>query len=184
MLSPGHGCGFGGMNQRLPHPPEWLEMWRKLLTVDLMACFVHAFTLQDVVDGLSPLPMFPYEVMNPDWGNCIIPLEGEAIYHSEPLAQQAVLHVTGSLTGAILHLLEPIHLGSGRWSQVFIEAVHNYLKVIVDLEGKGLDDWSQNTIVQSLKALWREALANFVSLRQGVCQHDYTRGSDFNEFFD
>jgi hypothetical protein len=91
--------------------------------------------------------------VNPDWRNCVIPCEAEAIYHSEPLAQQAVLHVIGSMTAAILHLLEPTHLGSGRWTSIFIDTVHDYLEVVVDLEGKGPDDWSHDTVVQSLKTL-------------------------------
>jgi hypothetical protein len=171
--------------------PEWLEMWRKLLTVDLMACFVHAFT-QGVANAVSCLTVFLPDVVNPDWRNFIIPGQDKAIYHSEPLAQQAVLHVTGSLTAAILHFLEPTHLDSDGWSLTFINALCGYLCVIVDLEGKGPDDWNHDIVVQSLKTLRRESLADFVSLRQGVCE--YAKRSDseshpgrvdgFNKFFD
>lgn len=87
LYSLGHGCArIGISNQPLVIRSEWLEMWQRLLTVDLMACFVHAFTLQDFLDVVFPPPVLPPDIVRPGWRNCVIPIKGDVtiLYHSEP----------------------------------------------------------------------------------------------------
>ncbi|KAJ2912476.1 hypothetical protein MD484_g7936, partial [Candolleomyces efflorescens] len=154
--------------------PEWSEMWRKLLAVDLMACFVHALSLPDVE---GPLGTAYHDYLgSPGSENLTFRYGDKAIdYDREPLAQQAVLHITRSLTAAICHLLEPAHLVSGGWSGAFAKAVAEFL----DMKVKRPEIWKDGdgscyAIVQSLKTLRRESIDDFVRLRTRVqdwCNH-------------
>ena len=93
---------------------------------------------------------------------------GKAIYHSEPLAQQAVLHLTHSFTAAICHFLKPAHLGSGGWSKAFVDAVVWYLNDRVDQVKNWPGDWRCDTVIQSLKTLCGESDADFFRLRGAI----------------
>jgi hypothetical protein len=97
---------------------------------------------------------------------------GNDTYHSEPLAQQAVLHVTTSLTAAILHRLKSAHIGGGGWSVIFPGAVCDYLNEVLDVRKTEPDDWNHDAVVLALKALLRESPADFVSLRQRILEYD------------
>ncbi|KAJ2915777.1 hypothetical protein MD484_g4651, partial [Candolleomyces efflorescens] len=152
---------------------DWSEMSRKLLTVDLRACFVRAFSLPD--DDKRPFNVnYPPYLGIPDSSNIIFRDGAEAIYDSEPLVQQAVLHVAHSLTAAICHILKTAHLGSGRWSETFVGAVVYYLRDRVGEAENWPDDWRCDTVVQSLKTLRRESNVDFVRFKEGVyekCKH-------------
>ncbi|KAJ2911894.1 hypothetical protein MD484_g8521, partial [Candolleomyces efflorescens] len=145
---------------------EWSYMFRKLLTVDLMACFVHAFSLPDVN---RPFAIdYPSALGTPGSNSLMFEDGAEDIYDSEPLAQQAVLHLTHSFTAAICHILKPADLGSGRWSETFVTEVAYYLRDRVGKAENWPDDWRCDTVVQSLKTLRRESNADFVRLKEGV----------------
>ncbi|KAJ2915781.1 hypothetical protein MD484_g4655, partial [Candolleomyces efflorescens] len=146
--------------------PECSEMCRKLLTVDLMACFVHASSLPDVDRPFEIL--YPSSLGTPGSNNFIFSDGAEAIYDSEPLAQQVVLHVTHSLTAAICHILRPAHLGSGRWSETFLGAVSGYLVLRVEQAERWPDDWRCDTVVRSLKTHQRESNTGFVRLKEDI----------------
>jgi hypothetical protein len=164
--------------------PEWLEMCQRLLSVDLVACFVLAFTCgSQVIEGIS---CFPFVIAKNRPGHFLIKYLGDGTYHSEPLAQQAVLHVTTSFTAAILHLLKSVHINGSGWSAIFAEAVSCYLYEVVDIykEGPG-DDWSHDAVVLALKAILRESPTDFASLREKVAGRtgsSYSRHC-YNRFF-
>jgi hypothetical protein len=165
-------------------PPEWLEMCQRLLSVDLVACFFLAFT--PGLQGIGELLSFPVGMAKNGPKHILIRYPRNNTYHSELLAQQAVLHVTTSLTAAILHRLESAHTDGGRWSVIFAAAVECYLYEVLDLRKE--DDWSHDAVVLALKTLLRESPADFVSLRQRIVEmnqgryYGLRRGLDW--FFD
>jgi hypothetical protein len=109
-------------------PPEWLEMCQRLLSVDLVACFVLAFT-----QNSWPIERFPHGMVNNGPEHLLIGGLSDDTYHSETLAQQAVLHVTTSLTTAILRCLKSAHIRGGQWSVIFAGAVHLYLQEVLNI---------------------------------------------------
>jgi hypothetical protein len=137
-----------------------------------MACFVHAFTL-DAEDLVDPPQRLPDTISHPGDDNCIIPSSDPGAYDSEPLAQQAVLHVVTSLAAAICHLLQkPVHREGGtRRSEVFAGAVSYYLVNQLELKtAERQDDWRhrEDVVVQAIKGLLREAPVDFFALREDV----------------
>jgi hypothetical protein len=175
--------------------PEWLEMCQRLLSVDLVACFALAFAPSPRVIG--EFAGFPSHIMKNGPGNFLIPTRpdhlltkdlGKAItYHSEPRAQQVVLHVTTSLTAAILHQLKLAHIAGGGWSKIFANVVHCYLLEVTDIYKGEPDDWSHDAVVLALKTLLCESPADFAILREEVSgQKDDPLSSRhwFDRFFD
>jgi hypothetical protein len=158
-------------NSRQPRaiPPEWLEMCQRLLSIDLVACFVLAFTPGPKV---ADKQFFPLYIAKNGPKHFLIEALSDDIYPSEPIAQQAVLHVATSFTSAILHLLKPVHLDGGGWSETFAEAVLRYLGAVLNIWGKDLDndEWSHDAIVLALKTLLHESPVDFVSLRQRIVE--------------
>jgi hypothetical protein len=149
-------------------PPEWLEMCQRLLSVDLVACFVLAFASGPQIIDLSHFP--PY-IANNGPKHSLVKHIRDDLYHSEPIAHQAVLHVATSFTAAILHRLKETHLDGGRWSVRFADAVWCYLDEVIDIWGKEPDDdWSHDAVVLALKTLLRASPVDFVSLRQRIVE--------------
>jgi hypothetical protein len=147
-------------------------MCQRLLSVDLVACFVLAFTPGPQV--IEESFCFPFGMVENDPENFLIGVLDNDTYHSEPLAQQAVLHVTTSFTAAILHWLKSAHIDGGvnGWSAIFAEAVYNYLeKVVYICEEEPDDDWRHDAVVLALKTLLRRSPADFASLRQRIVKH-------------
>jgi hypothetical protein len=178
---------IGDSHQPWAIPPEWLGMCQRLLSVDLVACFVLAFTPSPSFNDL--MFYFPEVIANNGPEHFLIEGLGNDTYHSEPLAQQAVRHVTTSFTAAILHQLQSAHIDSGRWSVIFANAVCRYLQEVLDIRKEELDDdWSHDTVVLALKTLLRESPADFASLRQRVVESDeaqfYSIQGGLNRFFD
>jgi hypothetical protein len=159
-------------------------MCQRLLSVDLVACFVVAFTPGPQLIEESSYVTVSIAKNGPE--HFLISAFGNGTYHSEPLAQQAVLHVTTSFTAAILHRLKSAHVDGGRWSVSFAEAVTCYLYEVVDIyKEEPDDDWSHDAVVLALKTLLRESPADFVSLRKkvgGLKGHPARRRRD--RFFD
>jgi hypothetical protein len=146
--------------------PEWLGMCQRLLSIDLVACFVLAFTPgpQVIEDSFH----FPLGIAKNGPEHFLIGGLDNDTYHSEPLAQQAVLHVTTSFAAAILHRLKSAHIDGGGWSAIFAMAVNYYLHVGLDIcKEEPDDDWS---VVLALKTLLRESPADFVSLKQRIVE--------------
>jgi hypothetical protein len=165
-------------------PPEWLEMYERLrsIDIDLVACFVLAFTPgSEVTEG----PHFPYTMAKNSRQHFLTEVLGDDIYASEPIAQQAVLHATASLTAAILHVLKPAHLDGGGWSGIFVDAVAKYLAGIVNVFGPWPNpNWHHDAVVLALKALLRESPADFASLREKVVEHVYRSHDWCKRLFD
>jgi hypothetical protein len=159
-------------------------MCQRLLSIDLVACFVVAFTPGF---GVTWEPYFPFRMATSGPEHLLVQYLGHDIYHSEPLAQQAVLHVATSFTAAILHLLKPAHLDGGGWSETFADAVWRYLHDILNIWGTKPHDWSHDAVVLALKALLRESPADFVSLRQGIVECSeamlFFRQEELDKFF-
>jgi hypothetical protein len=168
---------------------EWLEMCQRLLSIDLVACFVVAFTPDFEV---ATKRYFFSTITKNGPEHFLIPYRGDDIYHSEPLAQQAVLHVATSFTAAILHLLKPAHLDGGGCSKIFVAAVWSHLHDILKIWGtKPHDVWSHDAVVLALKTLLRESPADFVSLRQRIVEYEIEQSifdlpevEVLNRFFD
>jgi hypothetical protein len=145
-------------------------MCQRLLSIDLVAFFSLAFTPGPKVTD-NWLPYFPSGIAKIGPKHFLIGDFGDDIYRSEPLAQQAVLHVATSFTAAILHWLKPAHLDGGGWSATFANAVRCYLTVVLNFWGEEPDDdddWNHNAVVLALKTLLRESPVDFVSLRQEI----------------
>jgi hypothetical protein len=160
-------------------------MCQRLLSIDLVACFVVAFTPGPEV---TEQPYFPPRIAKNGPEHFLIVYLGDDIYHSEPLAQQVVLHVATSFTAAILHLLKPAHLDGGGWSENFADAVWRYLHDVLNIWGTKPHDWSHDAVVLALIALLREAPADFVSLRQRIVECGesqlFFRQEGLDKFFD
>jgi hypothetical protein len=151
-----------------------------------VACFVLAFTPgPQVIEKLIYLPSC---MAKNGPGHFLIAGLGNDTYHSEPLAQQAMLHVTTSLTAAILHRLNSAHIDGGGWSVIFAEAVHCYLEEVLYICKEPDYDWSHDAVVLALKALLRESPADFVSLRQRIVEcdeeHLFFAQAGLDRFFD
>ncbi|KAJ2915782.1 hypothetical protein MD484_g4654, partial [Candolleomyces efflorescens] len=160
---------------------ERSDICRKLLSVDLMACFVHAFSLPD------DKRLFIYHSATlgvPGSNNFMFEDGAKDIYDSEPLAQQAVLHLTHSFTAAICHILKPARLGSGGWSKTFVNAVAQYLKERVEQAGDWSDDWRCDTVIQSLKTLRRESNADFVRLKEDIDEFCEEKPDNYLNYMD
>jgi hypothetical protein len=153
------------------------------VSVDLVACFVLAFAPGPEDTSWSILPS---GIAKNGPEHFLIRYLGNDTYHSEPLAQQAVLHVTTSFTAAILHRLKLAHIDGGRWLVIFAGAVYRYLYEFVDIcKEEPDDDWSHDAVVLALKTLLRESPADFVSLRQTIVERDgnHSQGT-LDRFFD
>jgi hypothetical protein len=156
---------IGNSHQPGAIPPEWLEMCQRVLSVDLVACFVLAFTPSSWL--IEEAFYFPDGVAKNGPEHFLIAGLGNVTYHSEPLAQQAVWHATTSFTAAILHLLKPAHIVGGGWSAIFADALHSYLDEVVDIYKEEPEcDWSHDAVVLALKTLRRESPTDFASLQQ------------------
>jgi hypothetical protein len=154
--------------------PEWLEMCRRLLSVDLVACFVLAFAQSSwVIENSS----YPCCMADNGPGHFLISafaLDNDT-YHSGSLAQQAVLHVTTSFTAAILHQLKSAHIDGGGWSEIFAHAFWCYLDEVIRFWATESEDgWSHDAVVWALKALLHESPADFASLRQRIVERTET----------
>ncbi|KAJ2919447.1 hypothetical protein MD484_g1052, partial [Candolleomyces efflorescens] len=157
----------GGRGARIT--PTWRDMWQRLLDINLTNSFVQAFTID--VNGLTDPPtFFPLNMSQPSGDNCIIPSSDHNAYYSEPLAQQAVLHLVTSFAAAICHLLKDLVYGQGGFwrSDVFAAAVSSYL--INQLDPEISDNWKhrEDVVVQAIQTLWHEAPADFFALREDV----------------
>jgi hypothetical protein len=165
-------------------------MCQRLLSVDLVACFVLAFTPSSwlIVEAFN----FPDAIAKHGPEHFLIEGLGNDTYHSEPLAQQAMLHVTTSFTAAILHLLKPAHIVGGGWSVIFVDAVYCYLDEVVNIYEEEPDyDWSHDAVVLALKTLLRESPTDVPSLQQTMVKWRqrsmfFRRGEEqaLNRFFD
>jgi hypothetical protein len=167
-------------------PREWLEMCQRLLSIDLVACFVVAFTPGFEV---STVPFFPSLTVKNGPEHLLVEYLGDDISHSEPLAQQAVLHVATSFTAAILHLLKPAHLDGGGWSEIFAAAVFEYLGHVLNIWGTWSQGRDHDAVVLALKTLLAKTPVDFVSLQQTLAKwaqenHIFRGEQAFNEFFD
>ncbi|KAJ2922611.1 hypothetical protein H1R20_g14473, partial [Candolleomyces eurysporus] len=161
-------CWVHRWRERASETPMLLNMFQKLLSIDLMPCFVHPFTLGDP-DEVGSSGGFVTAISNAGTDNCIIPLgaAGRTLYNSEPLARQAVSHVTACYKAAVVHLLKTYIPYSNYYNILFICAVSGFLTDLRILLGKP-GDWGSDTVVHALNALKRESPEHFVKLMVGV----------------
>ncbi|KAJ2922692.1 hypothetical protein H1R20_g14396, partial [Candolleomyces eurysporus] len=155
-------------------PPGWqnfdcatlLVMLKKLLDINLTACFVHAFTN---LNGVIFSPAFGSTILEAGANNRIVPqsVDGDNFHKSEPLAQQAVLHVRGSYKAAVLHLLKAYVPYTNQYKALFIAAVSLCL---IDLSrtSEKLVDWNSDGVVLALKGLKQESSEHFQTLMEDV----------------
>ncbi|RXW15343.1 hypothetical protein EST38_g10508 [Candolleomyces aberdarensis] len=156
-----------------------LAMLQKLLDIDLTACFVHAFTH---LNGVIYLPTFGSTILETGANNGIVPqsIDGANLHKSEPLAQQAVLHVRGSYKAAVLHLLKVYLPCTDQYKGLFIAAVSLYL---IDLSrpSEKSADWNSDGVVHALKALKQESSEHFEMLMEDVNKNFHERVRMFGD---
>ncbi|KAJ2922699.1 hypothetical protein H1R20_g14400, partial [Candolleomyces eurysporus] len=137
-----------------PSDADAVEMLPKLIDIDLMACFVHAFTL-DFVFHYRLQPSF--DLCFDDHLNALVAEGPWEVYESYPCVKHAISHVAASHKAAVLHLLQRQCLGTNSY---FPEAVFYFLLQLLDPEN--------DAVVHALKTLQRESPEIFNKLMEDV----------------
>ncbi|KAJ2936778.1 hypothetical protein H1R20_g298, partial [Candolleomyces eurysporus] len=148
-----------------------LDMFQKLLSIDLTACFVHAFTLEH--DRVSVLSVFSGRDIIAGARNPIIPrnTDGFTLFDSEPFARQAVSHICTSHRAAVLHLLQKKFAPYTKY-HAFVFAVFNCLFDLSMAIPSGEPwNWHSDRVVQALKTLKRESWEHIDDFMEGVSRY-------------
>ncbi|RXW15010.1 hypothetical protein EST38_g10839 [Candolleomyces aberdarensis] len=156
--------------QEPPGKAVFLDMFQKLLSIDLTACFVHVYT-QDSAKGISCLGAFDRRAIFAGARNLMIPrnTDGLTLFDSEPFAQQAVSHVRTSYKAAVLHLLRKQYYPYTNNNTFFPYAVFNCLhEFLLAIPSGERWNWNSDSIVQALKTLKRESCEHFDRLMESV----------------
>ncbi|RXW12815.1 hypothetical protein EST38_g13039 [Candolleomyces aberdarensis] len=159
--------------QEPPGKAVLLDMFQKLLSIDLTACFVHAFT-QDPEKNISYWGTLDTRVISAGVRNLMIPrnTDGFTLFDSEPFAQQAVSHVRTSYKAAVLHLLQKQYAPDTNNSHYFPFAVSHCLQEFsLAIPSGERWNWNSNRIIQALKTLRRESWKHFDRLMESVKLH-------------
>ncbi|RXW20767.1 hypothetical protein EST38_g5079 [Candolleomyces aberdarensis] len=136
---------------------EVVEMIQKLLDIDLMACFVHIFTL----DFSSPWRQhLSLALCKDNWSNIIISSTHPGVYESNALVERAITHVVTSHKAAILHVLQRHTLIADECCATFPQAVGEHLWEL----SSHPEDWDSDSVVHALKTLRQASLDSFESL--------------------
>ncbi|RXW20700.1 hypothetical protein EST38_g5169 [Candolleomyces aberdarensis] len=153
-----------------------LNMFQTLLSIDLTACFVHAFTLAYPSQISFDPVLCDRAIVLADAGNFMIPdhTDGFIFFHSEPFAQQAASHVRTSYEAAVFHLLRKKYDPYTNYHNTpFIYAVYNCLMEL-SVAIPSVEPWNSDRVVQALKTLKQESWEPFDKLMESV--QLYARG--------
>ncbi|KAJ2922706.1 hypothetical protein H1R20_g14385, partial [Candolleomyces eurysporus] len=162
---------------------EVVEMLGKLLDIDLVACFVHAFTLYSAAQ--ATLDSSP-DLCKDDSSNYLISDAHAGVYESNTLVKRAVSHVVTAQKAAVLHVLQTQTLIVNECCTHLPLAVYELLRELSDRPG----DWNSDSVVHALKTLRQASSDLFDNLMAGVeekSQEDLDEGTfedEENERYD
>ncbi|RXW20779.1 hypothetical protein EST38_g5080 [Candolleomyces aberdarensis] len=137
-----------------------VEMAQKLLDINLVACFVHTFTL-DFAFRWRNRPSL--RLCNDDSSNRLLYAHPE-VYELNTVVKRAISHVVASHKAAILHVLQRHTLTANEWCAYFPKAVHEHLWMLSSRR----DGWNSDSVVHALKTLQQASLDNFENLMAAV----------------
>ncbi|RXW20766.1 hypothetical protein EST38_g5078 [Candolleomyces aberdarensis] len=138
-----------------------VEMLGKLLDIDLMACFVHAFTLYSAAQAtLNPHP----DICKDDSSNFLISEAYAGVYESNTLVKGAVSRVVTAHKAAVLHVLQTQTLIANECCTHLPLAVYELLRELSERPG----DWNSDSVVHALKTLQQASSDLFDNLMAGV----------------
>ncbi|RXW19979.1 hypothetical protein EST38_g5882 [Candolleomyces aberdarensis] len=110
-----------------PRQDEFVRVVKKLLTVDLITCFIHFFGVRSL-EFSDPFFALP-NLIEPKFVSSLEHLPKE----SDPLAQQAIVHVLSSTDGALGHLHNRgLTAGKFEWNYSSKLKLKAYLETIYD----------------------------------------------------
>jgi NTP pyrophosphatase (non-canonical NTP hydrolase) len=138
-------------------------MFQKLLEIDLMSCFSHAFTCRHLEEVVYEARL-SFDTLVKGYGNPLIP-SNLLLYDidSNPLAQPAVTHVRACCEAAILHLLDAYHPYTNHYNPSFyfltFLSIHNLIPGEVPAEA-----WNSKKVVCALKRLKQGSMEHFHEL--------------------
>jgi hypothetical protein len=140
--------------------PMLLDMYQRLLNIDLTACFYHAFTCRHLGEVVYAADLSP-SAASKNYANPIIP--SGLMYDSEPLAQQALSHVRASCEAAVIHLLDAFHPDTNHYNTSFyvsmFQCMDDLMPGVVPLEV-----WNSNRVACALRRLKQRSTEHFDSL--------------------
>ncbi|RXW21775.1 hypothetical protein EST38_g4079 [Candolleomyces aberdarensis] len=84
---------------------RYMELFEKLLSIDLLACSIDAHAAQGSIDDLTLLDFPPTSVYRSGCFNLIVPRSALHIYESKSLIQRAVAHVVSSYEASLVSFL-------------------------------------------------------------------------------
>ncbi|RXW18963.1 hypothetical protein EST38_g6900 [Candolleomyces aberdarensis] len=146
--------------EELRREAEYLEMVKRLLTVDLTTCFIKVFTRRETC-------------LTPTYMNCRLgvphrapkPIGPAKLHFSKdlvPLVERAFFHVQSSMEGALLSLLDQFRhnrISGYWWSPEFTDGLELYLFSLCDRTANS-NQWKSDKIVKALKNLRHERKEN------------------------